>query len=158
MTRQPFLHSYLNVFGISFVLWTIWNWFFAGDVTLIEMALLALPLTLLVRGFADRGGRTPKAHIFLRACVAVFVIYMLLASLWNAGVGHQFWTPLEMAVSAVISVAYYGGIAYLITHFGARMLFHNDPEYQVMREDGYDPYFDNLPQILNPDSDQERGQ
>jgi hypothetical protein len=97
--------------------------------------------------------RTPRFVIFLRACVLVFVIFMLLAWLWNWATGTRFWTPLEMAVSAVLTVLFFGGFAWLVTNIGMALLYRNDPEYRAYRRSGGDPYFDSLPSPINPDSD-----
>lgn len=150
--RQPFLVTYLIVLGVIFVMGTAWNRLFHGDLTLIEMAFLALPMTLFLRGFSSRGGRTPKSVIFLRQCVFTFVFFMVVATLWNWAVGRQFWTPLEMAIAAVVTVAFFGSIAWLGVHGVMMFLFGDDPTYRAMRDSGYDPYFDSVATPFDTDT------
>ena len=97
--------------------------------------------------------RTSRLNIFLRACVIVFLIYMLLASLWNWAAETKFWTPLEMAISAVLTVLFYGFFCWLFVNIGMAILYGRSPEYQRYRRNGGDPYFDSLPPPINPDSE-----
>ncbi|PHQ34828.1 hypothetical protein CEE69_13230 [Rhodopirellula bahusiensis] len=90
--------------------------------------------------------------IFGRSIVIVFVIYMTMEWAWNTATGTSFWKPWEMAISAVLSVAFFGGLAWLITNVGMGLLFGGNPEYRAYRSTGGDPFFDSLPRIFNRDS------
>ncbi len=96
--------------------------------------------------------RTSKIGVFVRSCVLVFMIFLPLSMLWNAATGTNFWTPVEMAISAILTVAFYGGIAWLITNVGMGLLFGRKAEYQAYKNSGGDPFFDSLPRVFNPDS------
>lgn len=98
--------------------------------------------------------RASKARIFARSIVIVFVIYTTMAWAWNAATGTRFWTPWEMAISAILTVAFFGSLAWLIASFGMTLLFGGKPEYRAYRNSGGDPFFDSLPRIFNPDSRQ----
>lgn len=92
--------------------------------------------------------KTSKSGTFLRACVIVFVIYMTLAWTWNWMTGTKFWSITEMGVSAVLTVLFFGGIAWLLTKAGMFVLWGRNPEYQQYRQDGGDPFFDSLPSAV----------
>ncbi|MCD0459534.1 hypothetical protein [Roseiconus lacunae] len=92
--------------------------------------------------------KTSKSGTFLRACVIVFGIYIALAWIWNSMTGTKFWTPIEMGISAVLTVAFFGGIAWLLTNIGMAVLCGRNPEYQQYRKDGGDPFFDSLPSAV----------
>lgn len=94
--------------------------------------------------------KTSKFGVFLRSCVVVFVIYLPLSWLWNAVTGTNFWKPWEMAISAVLTVAVFGGLAWLITNFGMALLFGGNSQYRAYRNSGGDPFFDSLPRVFNP--------
>ncbi len=94
--------------------------------------------------------RTSKFGVFVRSCVVVFLIYMVLSMLWNWMSGTFFWTPFHMAVSAVITVAFFGGIAWVITNLGMFLIYGRNSEYQRYRQGGGDPFFDSFPRIFNP--------
>ena len=96
--------------------------------------------------------RVSKSKIFIRATAFVFSVYMTMALAWNAATGTNFWKPWEMAISAVLTVAVFGGLAWLITNFGMALLFGGKPEYRAYRNSGGDPFFDSLPRVFNPDS------
>lgn len=97
--------------------------------------------------------RTSRFTIFARACLIVFIIFMMIASGWNWATETKFWTPLEMAISAVLTVFFFGGFCWLIVNVGLAVLFGRSPEYQQYRRSGGDPYFDSLPPPINPDSE-----
>ena len=92
--------------------------------------------------------KTSKSGTFLRACVIVFAIYMALAWIWNSMTGTKFWTLLEMGISAILTVAFFGGIAWMLTKVGMAVLCGRNPEYQQYRHDGGDPFFDSLPSAV----------
>lgn len=89
-----------------------------------------------------------KTAVFLRSCFIVFVIYMILSTLWNWMSGTDFWTPFEMLVSAVLTVAFFGGIAWLITNVGMGLLFGRKSEYRAYQDNGGDPFIDSLPRLF----------
>lgn len=97
--------------------------------------------------------RTSCFNIFVRACVIVFVIFMLMASAWNWATETRFWTPIEMAISAVLTVVFFGGFCWLFVNITMAVLFGRSPEYQRYRRSGGDPYLDSLPPPFNPDSE-----
>lgn len=101
----------------------------------------------------NRRGRTSGAAIFFRAFVAVFVISMVLAGLWNWATETRFWSPVEIAIASLMIVVFYGGVAWLVTNVGTRLLFRNDRNFRRYIKSGGDPYLDILPNPLNPDSD-----
>jgi hypothetical protein len=72
--------------------------------------------------------KTSGFAIFLRACLLVFVIFMGLATLWNWATGTAFWTVFEMAVSAVITVALFGGAVWLGVTVATAILGRNGSE------------------------------
>ena len=96
--------------------------------------------------------RTSKGVVFLRSCLMFFVIYMILAWVWNSITGTNFWKPWEMAICAVLTVLLYGGFAWGFTNFGMSLLFGRNNQYRAYRNSGGDPFFDSLPRLLNPDS------
>ncbi|MCC9602851.1 hypothetical protein LOC67_20060 [Stieleria sp. JC731] len=93
--------------------------------------------------------KTSKSGTFLRASMIVFVIYKALAWTWNWMTGTNFWTAFEMVVSAVSTVAFFGGIAWMLTKVGMAVLWGRNPEYQQYRQNGGDPFFDSLPSAVN---------
>lgn len=97
--------------------------------------------------------RTSRSTIFVRACLIVFVVFMMIASAWNWATETNFWTPLEMAISAVLTVVLFGGFCWLVVNFGMAILYGRSSEYQRYRRTGGDPYFDSLPLPINPDSE-----
>lgn len=97
--------------------------------------------------------RTPRFTIFVRSCLIVFVIFMLISSAWNWAADTTFWTPLEMGISAVLTVIFFGGCCWLVVNVGMAILYGRSPEYRQYRRNGGNPYFDSLPPPINPDSE-----
>lgn len=100
--------------------------------------------------------RTSRFSIFIRATVIVFVIYMMMATMWNSITNTNFWKPSEMAISAVLTVLLFGGFAWAVTNLGMALIHGRSSQYHAYRQSGGDPYFDSLPWPLNPDSRQVR--
>ncbi|QDV56225.1 hypothetical protein Mal33_22070 [Rosistilla oblonga] len=94
--------------------------------------------------------RTSKTGVFLRSCFVIFCVFFPLSWLWNATTGTNFWKPWEMAISASLTVAFFGSLAWLITNVGMALLFGGKPEYRAYRSRGGDPFFDSLPRLFNP--------
>tara|TARA_A100001391_G_C5066250_1_gene277252 strand:+ start:296 stop:853 length:558 start_codon:yes stop_codon:yes gene_type:complete len=111
---------------------------------------------MIFDGYLPRSStlRTSRFTIFARSIVIVFVIYMMMAWAWNTATGTTFWKPWEMAISAILTVAFFGSLAWLITNFGMSLLFGGKHEYRAYRSRGGDPFFDSLPRFFNPDSRQ----
>ena len=63
-------------------------------------------------------------------------------------VGKYYFTMTDMAISAVVSVIFYGGFAWLFTNIGMRMIYGNDPQYQAYKRNGGDPFIDSLPRLF----------
>lgn len=53
-----------------------------------------------------------------------------------------------MAISAVLTVAFFGGIAWAITNFGMGLIYGRNSEYQRYEQSGGDPFIDTLPMIF----------
>lgn len=100
--------------------------------------------------------RTSRFSIFIRATVIVFVIYMMMATIWNSITNTNFWKPSEMAISAVLTVLLFGGFAWAFVRVGMALIYGGSSQYHAYRQGGGDPYFDSLPWPLNPDSRQVR--
>jgi len=81
------------------------------------------------------------------------MIYMVIASAWNWATETSFWTPLEMAISAVLTVAFFGGICWVIVNVLMRLFYGRNIQFQSYLRRGGDPYIDSLPYPFNPDSD-----
>jgi hypothetical protein len=96
--------------------------------------------------------RTSKFKICIRATVIVFAIYMDIAWAWNSITNTSLWKPMEMFVSAVLTVVIFGGLLWLFVRLVVGLIHGRDPEYQHWRENGGDPFFAVLPWPLNPDS------
>lgn len=97
--------------------------------------------------------RTSRFVVFLRACLFVFLVYTILGWLWNWAAGQRTWSLLEMAISAVLTVLFFGGSAWIIVHLLMALLYGGDPSYRRYWQGGGDPYFDSLPKPINPDSE-----
>jgi hypothetical protein len=97
--------------------------------------------------------RTSRFSIFTRACIIVFVIFMLISKAWNWATETNFWTPLEMAISTVLTVVFFGGFCWMIVNVTMGIFYGRDAQYQRYRRGGGDPYFDSLPPPINPDSE-----
>lgn len=100
--------------------------------------------------------KTSRTSVFFRACFGVFVVYLILGKAWNFAAGQATWSITEMAISAVMTVLFYGGIAWAITQVGMWLIHSNDSDYKRYRQNGGDPFFDALPRPLNPTPDSER--
>lgn len=100
--------------------------------------------------------RTSKTAIFIRATLIVFVIYMVMATMWNSITNTNFWKPSEMAISAVLTVLLFGGFAWAFVRLGMGLIYGRSQQYHAYRRGGGDPYFDSLPWPFNPDSRQVR--
>ena len=96
--------------------------------------------------------RTSKFKICIRATLIVFLIYMALAWAWNSITNTNFWTPLEMFISAVLSVVIFGGLLGLVVRLVAGLIYGRDPDYRQWLDDGGDPFFAVLPWPFHPDS------
>ena len=92
--------------------------------------------------------RTSKFAVFIRSCIVVFCIYLPLSWMFNKMVGEHYFTMTDMAISAVVSVIFYGGFAWLFTNIGMRMIYGNDPQYQAFKRNGGDPFIDSLPRLF----------
>ncbi|TWT55469.1 hypothetical protein KOR42_28550 [Thalassoglobus neptunius] len=88
-----------------------------------------------------------KAALFARACVVVFLIYLPLSWFWNWATETRFWTPFEMFVSAILTVLFFGGIAWLITNVGMSLLFGRNAEYERYKTVGGDSFIDSMPRL-----------
>jgi hypothetical protein len=100
--------------------------------------------------------KSSRTSVFFRASFGVFVIYLILGKLWNFAAGQATWSVTEMAISAVVTVMFYGGIAWALTRLGMWFIHSENPEYQRYRKNSGDPFFDALPRPLNPTPDSER--
>ena|SRR6056297_2213195 len=100
--------------------------------------------------------RTNKLIVILRSCAIVFVVYVMLASAWNSITMSSMWSPLEMLISAVLTVLLFGNFGWLFVKAGMALTYGRDPEYRAYRNSGGDPYFDSLPWPINPDSQMTR--
>ena len=96
--------------------------------------------------------RSSKLTVYIRSCLVVFFIFLPLSWVWNELTQTYFWKPSEMAIAAVITVTFYGGFSWLVTNLGMGLMFGNNPQYQNYKNNGGDPFMDNLPRVLNPDS------
>lgn len=100
--------------------------------------------------------RTSKSTVFGRTVIIVFVIYMILATMWNSMTNSNFWKPWEMGISAILTVLIFGGFAWIVVRLGMGLMYGRSSQYHAYRRNGGDPYFDSLPWPLNPDSRQVR--
>lgn len=66
--------------------------------------------------------KTSKSEVFLRSCFVIFCVFLPLSWIWNAATGTNFWKPWEMAISAVLTVAFFGGFAWLVTKVGLALI------------------------------------
>lgn len=96
--------------------------------------------------------RTSRLTIFARVTFAVFIVFMMMAMAWNSITKTNFWKVGEIAISSVLAVLVFGGLAWLIVHLGMVIFYGRNPEYHAYRRNGGDPYFDNLPRPFNTDS------
>ena len=56
-----------------------------------------------------------------------------------------------MAISAVLTVAFFGGVPWVITNVGMKLLFGRNPQYRAYRQQDGDPFCDSLPWPMKSD-------
>lgn len=66
--------------------------------------------------------RTSKAGVFFRSCFVVFCVFFPLSWVWNSMTQTNYWKPWEMAISAVVTVAFFGSFAWLVTKVGLALI------------------------------------
>ena len=96
--------------------------------------------------------RTSKLGVFVRSSFVIFCIFLPMSWVWNSITQTYFFTVTDMAISAVVTVAFYGGFAWLVTNLGMNLMYGSNPQYQAYKRNGGDPYIDILPSILKPNS------
>jgi hypothetical protein len=93
-----------------------------------------------------RKRRTPRSMITLRLWLICFVPSYLLACL----AGWDWWLIFLITTA---STAYLIVPMFCIVTGGIWLLCHDDPHFRQAIRDGWRPYWDTLPTILNPSAD-----
>lgn len=96
--------------------------------------------------------RTNRFVIYIRASVFIFLIYLPISWVFNSILNANYWKWWEMALSALLSVAVFGGFAWIVTNIGVFLIYGRTSYYKAYRNGGGDPFFDILPWFINPDS------
>ncbi len=99
--------------------------------------------------------RTSRLVIFLRAVAIVWGVLWLFFHIlpfegyYYVKIWSRWWFPLLLALVLVFRV---GLISYCIDTFIYWLMYNGDPSYQEARQNGWHPFWDNIPSPINPDN------